>query len=194
MSKFSFPSVVKTLTRCCPPCLFNFGDTLGRHFGSNFFPEARTFHFNSKTFFLSVQNWQKTTSCQLLFFLPQENWFTMATNWYNSTPSPSVSLNITPSSDGQFLNVVKTFKFAVEGIGIMTFGLFGLVINLFALYILFKKQVGWDVHHFLFRIRCDVSSGDEEFPPSHVLPIPLRFFPSTSGHHVFCSAGVQFLV
>jgi preprotein translocase subunit Sss1 len=37
--------------------------------------------------------------------------------------------------------LVMMSKFYIEGIGIMSIGIVGLVINAFALYILFRKQV-----------------------------------------------------
>ena len=44
-------------------------------------------------------------------------------------------------SDLAFASFVHGFKFYIEGVGILVVGLVGLVINVFALYILFRKQV-----------------------------------------------------
>ena len=48
---------------------------------------------------------------------------------------------ITLESDQSFRELVGWLRFYIEGIGILTFGVTGLIINVFALYILFKKQV-----------------------------------------------------
>ena len=59
---------------------------------------------------------------------------------------PAAFVNRTTPSNFSFLPSIETAKFYIEGIGILCIGLLGLVINLFALYILFRKQVSVCVH------------------------------------------------
>ena len=51
--------------------------------------------------------------------------------------------NDTLQEDLEFENTVATFQYFVEGIGIIVIGSIGLFINLFAFYILFRKQVSF---------------------------------------------------
>ena len=44
-------------------------------------------------------------------------------------------------STDEFQKTVELFQFVVEGVGILTVGSIGLIINSIALYILFRKQV-----------------------------------------------------
>ncbi len=59
------------------------------------------------------------------------------------------------SATNGFQKTVAIFQFLVEGLGILTVGSIGLVINIIALYILFRKQVSPRLCFFLF---IDLSS------------------------------------
>ncbi len=54
------------------------------------------------------------------------------------------------SATNGFQKTVAIFQFLVEGLGILTVGSIGLVINIIALYILFRKQVSPDFGFFIY--------------------------------------------
>ena len=49
--------------------------------------------------------------------------------------------NATLQQNLEFESMLTTFQYYVEGVGIIVIGSIGLIINLFALYILFRKHV-----------------------------------------------------
>ena len=49
--------------------------------------------------------------------------------------------NATLQENLEFEEMLTTFQYYVEGVGIIVIGSIGLIINLFALYILFRKHV-----------------------------------------------------
>ena len=49
--------------------------------------------------------------------------------------------NATLQQNLEFEEMLTTFQYYVEGVGIIVIGSIGLIINLFALYILFRKHV-----------------------------------------------------
>ena len=55
--------------------------------------------------------------------------------------SISIDQNATLQENLEFEEMLTTFQYYVEGVGIIVIGSIGLIINLFALYILFRKHV-----------------------------------------------------
>ena len=55
--------------------------------------------------------------------------------------SISINQNATLQENLEFEEMLTTFQYYVEGVGIIVIGSIGLIINLFALYILFRKHV-----------------------------------------------------
>ena len=53
----------------------------------------------------------------------------------------SINQNATLQENLEFEEMLTTFQYYVEGVGIIVIGSIGLIINLFALYILFRKHV-----------------------------------------------------
>ena len=54
--------------------------------------------------------------------------------------------NATLQQNLEFESMLTTFQYYVEGVGIIVIGSIGLIINLFALYILFRKHVSIVLH------------------------------------------------
>ena len=54
--------------------------------------------------------------------------------------------NATLQQNLEFEEMLTTFQYYVEGVGIIVIGSIGLIINLFALYILFRKHVSSSIY------------------------------------------------